>query len=70
MGLGIILHIDREVIEEVTVTRIEDFRGIAKVHRYRVKHEGLFMGQLSHLYSDGALVLAQKALQLVNASLP
>ncbi len=67
MGLGVTVSINREPIEKIVVLRAEDFKGPDEVHRYRVwyEHEVLFM---DHLYSDGALILAQKALTLVNES--
>ncbi len=68
MSLKITISINREPIEEIVILRGEDFRGSEEVHRYRVwyDHEVIFM---DHLYSDGALILAQKALTLVNESL-
>ncbi len=70
MSLRVLFIVDREPIEEVVLVRIEKFRGTDEIYCYRVEHNGLPMGHLNHLYSDGALVLAQKALQLVNESLP
>ncbi len=70
MSLRILLVINREPVEEIVIVRIEKFRGTDEIHRYRVKHDGLPMGHLNHLYSDGALILAQKALTLVKESLP
>ena len=69
MSLRILLVINREPVEEIVIVRIEKFRGTDEIHRYRVKHDDLPMGHLNHLFSDGALVLSQKALELVNERL-
>lgn len=70
MSLRLLFVINREIIDEVVVTRIGQFEGLSEVHRYEVVYEGVLIGHMDHLYSDGALILAQKALTLVKESLP
>lgn len=68
MGLGITVDINGELIERIVVLRVDDFKGLDEVHRYRVWYDQeVFF--LDHLYSDGALILVQKALTLVTESL-
>lgn len=70
MSLRLLFVINREIIDEVVVTRIGQFEGLGAVHRYEVVYEEVLIGHMDHLYSDGVLILAQKALTLVKESLP
>ncbi len=65
MGMGIVLSINQVPIDGITVIRIEKFRNKNSFHDYRVTHNDKKY-YISHLYSDGALVLAKKALAIVS----
>ncbi len=70
MSLRLLFVINRDLVDEVVITRVGEFKGANKVHRYEAIYDTLLIGYVDHRYSDGALILAQKALTLVNESLP
>lgn len=70
MSLRLLFVINRDLVEEVIVVRVGEFKGANRTHRYEVIYDTILIGYVDHRYSDNVLTLAQKALTLVNESLP
>ncbi len=64
MPLQIRISIDHMPIVEVKVTRLDTFTGNDKTYKYLVRHKDERY-TITHNYSDGAVKLAEKALNSI-----
>lgn len=67
MPLNVTIAINGHTIEELTIGRMEHFKGADRWHEYIVKVEGGDQyATFSHLYREGAQVCVRKALEALH----
>lgn len=64
MDTKVIITVNSVPIAEVNITKIESLKGSGKYHNYRIRFNDTNYN-LRHKYSDGVLVMASKALQVI-----
>lgn len=66
MPLYIDIRINQKPLDSLVIGRLEDFKGHDRAHRYRVTSSAGGSALFDHVYSDGARVCVQRALNALD----